>query len=63
MDNQEQELAIDALNKTDLTPCPHCGRKFNEKAAAKHIPICEDHKLTEMAKKPRVKKVPLKLPN
>lgn len=24
-----------------LVPCNYCGRKFNEKAAAKHIPFCE----------------------
>lgn len=24
----------------DLIPCPHCGRKFNEKAHAKHVPLC-----------------------
>jgi hypothetical protein len=29
------------LNEATLTPCPHCNRKFNEDAAARHIPICE----------------------
>lgn len=24
----------------DLKPCPHCDRKFNEKAHAKHVPLC-----------------------
>ena len=24
-----------------LKPCPYCGRKFNEKAAEKHIPFCQ----------------------
>ena len=23
-----------------LVPCPHCGRRFNENAAQRHIPIC-----------------------
>ena len=23
-----------------LIPCPHCGRRFNEKAAERHIPLC-----------------------
>jgi hypothetical protein len=25
-----------------LIPCPHCGRRFNEKAAERHIPKCSD---------------------
>lgn len=29
-----------AYNAQGLTPCPHCGRSFNEEAAARHIPIC-----------------------
>ncbi|KAJ1421019.1 hypothetical protein B484DRAFT_452891 [Ochromonadaceae sp. CCMP2298] len=27
-----------------LVPCPHCGRNFNEKAADRHIPQCQDIK-------------------
>ena len=27
-----------------LTPCPHCGRRFNEKAAERHIPKCQSIK-------------------
>lgn len=26
----------------DLTQCPHCGRRFNETAAERHIPRCKD---------------------
>jgi len=29
-----------AYNAQGLTPCAHCGRSFNEEAAARHIPIC-----------------------
>lgn len=29
-----------AYNDQSLTPCPHCGRTFNEEAASRHIPIC-----------------------
>ena len=25
----------------DRQPCQFCGRKFNETAAARHIPVCE----------------------
>ena len=28
----------------DLVPCPNCGRRFNEKAAERHIPKCADIK-------------------
>ncbi|XP_064486171.1 uncharacterized protein LOC135398716 [Ornithodoros turicata] len=26
----------------DYVPCPHCGRKFNESAAERHIPRCKE---------------------
>lgn len=26
----------------DRTPCPHCGRKFNDIAAQRHIPHCQN---------------------
>lgn len=28
------------LDTSDYVPCPHCGRKFNEAAAERHIPKC-----------------------
>jgi hypothetical protein len=28
----------------NLTPCPHCGRRFNAKAADRHIPQCQNIK-------------------
>lgn len=28
------------LDTSDYIPCPHCGRKFNEAAADRHIPKC-----------------------
>lgn len=28
----------------DRKPCPHCGRKFNDDVAARHIPKCKDTK-------------------
>lgn len=28
----------------DRVPCPHCGRRFNEAAAARHIPQCQNIK-------------------
>lgn len=34
-----------------LTPCPHCGRRFNEKAAERHIPQCQNIKAQPKALK------------
>lgn len=28
------------MDTSDLVPCPHCGRKFSESAAERHIPKC-----------------------
>jgi hypothetical protein len=28
----------------DLVPCPHCQRRYSEKAAERHIPQCKDIK-------------------
>ena len=49
---QVQQAMADGVALADLPPppsndemddriaCPHCGRKFNEKAAERHIPKC-----------------------
>jgi hypothetical protein len=29
------------MEKDSLVPCNFCGRKFNETAANRHIPVCE----------------------
>ena len=29
------------IDQDVLKQCPCCGRKFNEKAAEKHIPFCQ----------------------
>ncbi len=47
--NQAME---DAQN---LVPCNSCGRKFNAKAAEKHIPFCEKKSKTEKMKAGSVK--------
>lgn len=28
------------MDTSSYTPCPHCGRKFNEAAAERHIAAC-----------------------
>ena len=33
--NQQYEAEMDSR-----IPCKHCGRKFNEEAAKRHIPLC-----------------------
>jgi hypothetical protein len=38
---KEEANAMAAALEQDLTKCPHCQRKFNEKAASRHIPFCE----------------------
>ncbi|XP_046401523.1 zinc finger C2HC domain-containing protein 1C-like [Ischnura elegans] len=30
------------MDTSHLIPCPHCGRKFNDAAAERHIPRCKD---------------------
>jgi hypothetical protein len=32
--------AVATAPDPSLIPCPHCGRRFNEKAGARHIPVC-----------------------
>jgi hypothetical protein len=34
-----------------LVPCPHCGRTFNQKAAERHIPQCQNIKAKPSALK------------
>ena len=38
----QDEHVMQAANQ--LVPCPHCSRKFNEKAAERHIPVCNSIK-------------------
>ena len=35
---------------SSLVPCQFCGRKFNEKAAERHIPFCESKTKDNMMK-------------
>lgn len=38
---KSEQLALQSGQQNDdLIPCDYCGRKFNEKAATKHIPFC-----------------------
>jgi hypothetical protein len=55
-DSEEYEKAAalaSSYNQQSMAQCPHCGRKFNDDAAARHIPICERN-----AKNSRFKKAP-----
>lgn len=38
--NHQEQAALNIQSQIDLIPCEHCGRKFNEKAAERHIPFC-----------------------
>lgn len=47
------ELPPPAATKPELddrTPCPHCGRRFGEQQAARHIPLCAAKKGKPAAK-------------
>ena len=35
-------LSCHAAPDPSLVQCPHCGRRFNENAAERHIPKCKD---------------------
>ena len=36
----EDDATVENIVDDGLVPCPHCNRRFNEKAAARHIPKC-----------------------
>ena len=38
--NGEDVPYVPSAPDPSLVQCPHCGRRFNENAAARHIPIC-----------------------
>ena len=37
-------MAASSEPDPSFVPCPHCGRSFNETAAARHIPRCANTK-------------------
>lgn len=37
----------------DRVPCPHCGRKFAEKAAERHIPHCKESMMNKKGPPPK----------
>jgi hypothetical protein len=41
-DVQSSRVRGGVADTSDLTPCPHCDRSFNELAAERHIPICKE---------------------
>lgn len=47
----KEEEKIMKTEQDTLKPCQYCGRKFNEKAAEKHIPFCQ-RKSKELSKNP-----------
>jgi len=48
--SHSEQVALDIAQQDDLIPCDHCGRKFNEKAAEKHIPFCANKKKLDNVK-------------
>ena len=41
----------------DYVQCPHCNRRFNESAAARHIPLCKNMQHNKPKPKPANSKV------
>jgi len=49
--SKDEQVAITKNQQDSLVPCDHCGRKFNEKAAERHIPFCQSKQKMEALKK------------
>ncbi|KAM3129671.1 Zinc finger C2HC domain-containing protein 1A [Paramecium bursaria] len=53
---QEQKFAIQEAEDIGRIQCDHCGRKFNDSVAKKHIPLCaEKAKIKAVQKRPTKK--------
>ena len=48
---KEEQRMLDIAQKSNYTKCHICGRNFNEEAAKRHIPFCE-----QQAKKNQMKR-------
>ena len=49
--SKEEETALAQLNQAGMVQCDSCGRKFNENAAARHIPFCQTKNKIDTIKK------------
>ena len=49
--SKDEQVAITKNQQDGLVPCNHCGRRFNEKAAERHIPFCQSKQKIEALKK------------
>jgi len=48
---KEEQNAVSHASENLLVPCPHCGRKFNDQAAQRHIPFCASKQKVDGIKK------------
>ena len=48
---KEQEAAVAQASSAGMVQCDSCGRKFNENAAARHIPFCQTKNKIDTIKK------------
>jgi len=49
--SKDEQVAIAKNQQDGLVPCHHCGRRFNDKAAERHIPFCQSKQKIEALKK------------
>jgi len=49
--SKDEQVAIVKNQQDSLVPCHHCGRRFNDKAAERHIPFCQSKQKIDALKR------------
>jgi len=53
--SKEEQQSVAQASEANLIPCPHCGRKFNDNAAQRHISFCATKSKVDNIKKGPIK--------
>jgi len=53
--SKDEQQSLAQASEAGLTPCPHCGRKFNDNAAQRHISFCATKSKVDNIKKGPIK--------